>query len=72
MANAGNVAPMALKDGKKGITAYLPPELLKRTKIYGLMTDKMLTDMVIEALTEYLDKRDVPKVQTSGDSEIHK
>ena len=57
---------MALKDGKKGITAYLPPELLKRVKIYGLMSDKLLTDMVIEALTEYLDKRQVPDIQSSN------
>ena len=70
--NCRHVARMALKDGKKGITAYLPPDLLKRVKIYGLMTDQTLTDTVIDALTEYLDKRDVPQVQASGDSKTHK
>lgn len=60
---------MALKDGKKGITAYIPPELLKRVKIYGLMSDLTLTEIVIDALTEYLNQKGVPDIQIPKDSE---
>jgi hypothetical protein len=58
---------MALKDGKKGITAYIPPDLLRRVKIFGLMTDKTLTEIVIDALTEYLNQKGVPDIQIPGD-----
>ena len=59
---------MALKDGKKGITAYIPPDLLRRVKIYGLMTDLTLTEVVIDALTAYLDDKGVPEIQIPKDS----
>ena len=37
-------------------TLYLPDELWKRTKIAAIETDKDATDIVIEALEQYLRK----------------
>ena len=48
------------KPVRRSTTVYFPPDVLKRVKIYGITVERDMSDIVAEAVTEYLDKRKAP------------
>ena len=54
-----------IKDTRRGSTVYFEEEIIKRLKIYGIITDRSMSDLVNEAVLEYLDRNGVPETQKS-------
>ena len=46
---------------RRQATIYFPVDLLKRSKKYGIDTDRELSDIVTTATAEYLDRLGAPK-----------
>jgi hypothetical protein len=53
----------AKRNTQKQCTIYFPDPLLKRAKKWGIDVDKDLSDLVCEALIEYLDRAGAPPQQ---------
>ena len=53
--DSGNpVAPS--RQGKKAVTAYFEPEVVRQLKRLGIEADKSMQAMMSEAVTQYLKK----------------
>ena len=50
----GSVAPS--RRGKKAVTAYFEPEVVRQLKHLGIEADKSVQAMMSEAVTQYLKK----------------
>ena len=50
------------KPKRRCSTIYFDDTLLKRLKMYGVLVDKDISDIVHTAVTEYLDKKKAPEV----------
>ena len=46
----------ASRRGKKAITVYFEPDVIKQLKLVGIEEDKSIQDMVAEALNDYFAK----------------
>ena len=49
--------PMTKNSDRRQSTVYFPSNVLKRLKIYGITVDREMSDLVTEAVTEYLNRK---------------
>ena len=54
--------PPKNKPARRGSTIYFDETLLKRLKMYGVLVDKDISDIVHTAVTKYLDEHQAPEV----------
>ena len=50
------------KPKRRQATIYFEESVLKRLKMYGVLIDKDISDLVHDAVNEYLDKNKAPGV----------
>jgi predicted transcriptional regulator len=48
------------KDERRQATIYLPVDVLKRVKIFGITVDREMSEIIADAVTEYLDRHNAP------------
>ena len=49
--------PMIKLPDRRQSTVYFPSNVLKRLKIYGITVDREMSDLVTEAVTDYLNRK---------------
>ena len=55
----------AKRNTQKQTTIYFPDDLLKRAKKWGIDVDRDLSDLVCDALAEYLDRVGAPQQEVT-------
>ena len=51
-----NLSVPPSRRGKKAITVYFEPDVIKQLKLVGIEEDKSMQDMIAEALNDYFAK----------------